>query len=91
MKPCFLFLLNFFATWTLAVPIPQTFDDDDGQNNLIAVVIITGLQFHVEETKWYLLTRIDQAGKLTVDSKGEVPSFLLEQLGIRSFILMTKT
>jgi hypothetical protein len=73
------------------VPIPQTSDDCDGQNSLIAVVIITGRPFHVEETKWYLLTRINQAEELTGDSKREVSSLLLEQLGIRPFISMTKS
>jgi len=91
MKLCFFLLLNFVAIWTLAVPIPQTSDDGDGQNSLIAVVIITGRPFHAEETKRYLLARINQTGELTAHSKREVPSYLLEQLGIRSFISMTKT
>jgi hypothetical protein len=54
MKLSFLLLLNFVATWTLAVPIRQTSDDGDGQNSLIAVV--TGQPFYAKETKKHFLT-----------------------------------
>jgi hypothetical protein len=51
MKLCFLFLLNLVATWTLAVPIPQTSEGDTGANSLIAVVIIAGEPCGAEETE----------------------------------------
>jgi len=51
MKLCFLFILSLIAAWTLAVPIPQTFEGDTGANSLIAVVIIAGEPCRAEETE----------------------------------------